>query len=263
MQNRSIKVLFIGDIVGKIGRQIVKNILPNIIDRYKIELVIANGENAAGGFGINEKTASEIFNAGVHIITTGNHVWDKKEAIPFIAKENRILRPLNYPSSNPGFGSILYTINNKKVAVLNVSGRVFMNTLDCPFRSAKLEVENLINSTKIIIIDFHAEATSEKIAFGYYMDGLVSAVIGTHTHVQTADEKILPNGTAFITDVGMTGPMLSVIGIEREQIIERFLTQMPRKYEVASGKGMLNAVIIDIDTETGKAKAIQRLQLTY
>lgn len=263
MQNRLIKILFIGDIVGKIGRQTVKNLLPNIVERYKIDLVIANGENAAGGFGINEKAATEIFNCGVHIITTGNHVWDKKEAIPFIAKENRILRPLNYPPSNPGFGSILYTINDKKIAVLNVSGRVFMNTLDCPFRSAKIEVEKLINSTKIIIIDFHAEATSEKVAFGYYMDGLVSAVIGTHTHVQTADEKILPNGTAYITDVGMTGPMLSVIGIEREQIIERFLTQMPRKYEVASGKGMLNAVIIDIDTETGKAKAIQRLQLTY
>ena len=263
MQNRSIRVLFIGDIVGKVGRQTLKNLLPNIIDRYKIELIIANGENAAGGFGINEKTASEIFNCGVHIITTGNHVWDKKEAIPFIAKENRILRPLNYPSYNPGFGSILYTINNKKVAVLNVSGRVFMNTLDCPFRTAKLEIEKFADSTKIIIVDFHAEATSEKIAFGYYMDGLVSAVIGTHTHVQTADEKILPNGTAFITDVGMTGPILSVIGIEKEQIIERFLTQMPRKYEVASGKGMLNAVIIDIDTETGKAKAIQRLQLNY
>lgn len=263
MQNRLLKVLFIGDIVGKIGRQTLKNLLPNIVDRYKIDLVIANGENAAGGFGINEKTAAEIFNCGVHIITTGNHVWDKKEAIPYIAKENRLLRPINYPSNNPGYGSVIYTIFDKKIAVLNVSGRVFMNTLDCPFRTARSEVERLSEFTKIIIIDFHAEATSEKVAFGYYMDGLVSAVIGTHTHIQTADEKILPNGTAYITDVGMTGPAVSVIGIEKEQIIERFLTQMPRKYEVASGKGMLNAVAIEIDPENGKATAIQRLQLTY
>lgn len=263
MQNKSIKILFIGDIVGKIGRQTVKSLLPNIVERYKIDFVIANGENAAGGFGINEKTASELFNSGIHIITTGNHIWDKKEVIPYIAKENRILRPLNYPSNNPGFGSIIYSIADSKVAVLNVSGRVFMNTLDCPFRTTKVEVEQILKITNLIIIDFHAEATSEKIAFGYYFDGIVSAIIGTHTHVQTADEKILPNGTAYITDVGMTGPMISVIGIEKEQIIERFLTQMPRKYVVASGKGMLNAVVVEIDRANGKSIAIHRLQLTY
>ncbi len=257
------KVLLIGDIVGKTGRQAVKNLLPNLTDRYKIDFVIANGENAAGGFGITEKTASEIFDSGVHIITTGNHVWDKKETVPYISKENRILRPINFPPNTPGAGSIIFTLPNKeKIAVMNVSGRVFMNTLDCPFRVGKAEVEKLQETTNIIIIDFHAEATSEKIAFGYYMDGMVSAVIGTHTHVQTADEKILPGGTAYITDVGMTGPQTSVIGIEKEQIVERFLSQMPRKYEVAGGKTLLSAVIVEIDGKSGKATAIQRLQLT-
>ncbi|MDI6801959.1 MAG: TIGR00282 family metallophosphoesterase [Thermodesulfovibrionales bacterium] len=257
------KVLFIGDIVGKAGRQAVKNLLPNLVNRYNIDFVIANGENAAGGFGITEKTASELFDCGIHIITTGNHIWDKKEALPFIAKEDRILRPINYPPGVPGYGSAIFSISERvKAVVINVSGRVFMNTLDCPFRTTKNEVEKLRESTNIILIDFHAEATSEKIAFGYYMDGLVSAVIGTHTHVQTADEKLLPGGTAYITDVGMTGPQTSVIGIEKEQIIERFLLHMPRKYNVADGRGLLSAVIIEIEEKNGKATAIQRLQLT-
>ncbi len=257
------KVLFIGDIVGKIGRQAVKSLLPNLVNRYKIDAVIANGENAAGGFGITEKTAEDLFNCGIHIITTGNHVWDKKEAVHYISKENRILRPLNYPPGVPGYGSIIYTLPNKeKIAVMNISGRVFMNTLDCPFRSGKAEAEKLKESTNAVLIDFHAEATSEKIAFGYYMDGIVSAVIGTHTHVQTADEKILNGGTAYITDVGMTGPQDSVIGIEKEQIVERFLSHMPRKYDVAGGKGIFSGVVIEIDEKSGKAAAIQRLQLT-
>ena len=257
------KILFIGDIVGKIGRQAVKNLLPNLVNRYKIDAVIANGENAAGGFGITEKTAEDLFNCGVHIVTTGNHVWDKKEAVQYISKENRILRPLNYPPGVPGYGSIIYTLPNKeKIAVMNVSGRVFMNNLDCPFRSGRAEAEKLKESVSVVLIDFHAEATSEKIAFGYYMDGIVSAVIGTHTHVQTADEKILPGGTAYITDAGMTGPQDSVIGIEKEQIVERFLSHMPRKYDVAGGKGILSGVVIEIDEKSGKAGAIQRLQLT-
>lgn len=257
------KILFIGDIVGKNGRQAVKSLLPNLVDRYKIDMVIANGENAAGGFGITEKIAEELFDFGIHIITTGNHIWDKKEAIPYIAKENRILRPLNYPPNTPGFGSIIFTLPNKeKIAVMNVSGRIFMNTLDCPFRIAKNEAEKLKGHTNILIIDFHAEATSEKAAFGYYMDGIASAVIGTHTHVQTADEKILPGGTAFITDVGMTGPQTSIIGIEKEQILERFLSQMPRKYDVAGGKGLLSGVVVEIDSKSGRATAMQRLQLT-
>jgi hypothetical protein len=258
------KVLFIGDIVGKIGRSATKSLLPAVINKFKIDLVIANGENAAGGFGITDKIVTEIFSYGVHVITTGNHVWDKKEFIPQISKENRVLRPLNYPPGVPGYGSLLLPLQNgTKVGVLNISGRVFMSNIDCPFRTGIEEVERLAKLTKILIVDFHAEATSEKIAFGYYMDGKVSAVIGTHTHVQTADEKILPGGTAYITDVGMTGPHDSVIGIEKEQIIERFLTNMPMRFETAKGEGIFSAVIIEIDEQTGKSTAVQRLQLTH
>ncbi|MDH5203298.1 MAG: TIGR00282 family metallophosphoesterase [Nitrospirota bacterium] len=258
------KVLFIGDIIGKVGRVTTKELIPNIVNRYKIDLVIANGENAAGGFGITEEVVSEIFKCGVHVITTGNHVWDKKEFVTQVLKEDRVLRPLNYPPGVPGYGSILYTLpNGEKVAVINLSGRVFMSTMDCPFRVGKEEAERLANVTKIIIVDFHAEATSEKIAFGYFIDGMVSAVIGTHTHVQTADEKILPNGTAFITDVGMTGPENSIIGIKKEQVMQRFLTSMPVRLEPAKGNGIFNAVVIEIDESTGKSTAIQRLQLKY
>lgn len=258
------KVLFIGDIVGTIGRAAVKALLPALLDRYKIDYVIANGENAAGGFGITEKVAEEIFGYGVHVITSGNHIWDKKEAVPYIAKENRLLRPVNYPPGVPGYGSIVDTVSRGlKIAVLNISGRVFMSSIDCPFRVGNAEIERLRGETDLIIIDFHAEATSEKIAFGYYVDGKVSAVIGTHTHVQTADEKILPGGTAYITDVGMTGPSESVIGVEKEQIIERFLLQMPKKFETARGGAILSSIVIEIDEKTGKSTAVQRLQLTH
>lgn len=258
------KVLFIGDIVGKTGRNAVKALLPSVVNKYKVDLVIANGENSAGGFGITDKIADELFGYGIHVITTGNHVWDKKEFIPQISKIDRVLRPLNYPPGVPGYGSLLYSMNNgKKVAIMNLSGRVFMSNIDCPFRTGKKEVEKLLEHTNIIIIDFHAEATSEKIAFSYYMDGRVSAIIGTHTHVQTADEKILPGGAAFITDVGMTGPAHSVIGIEIDQIIQRFLTNIPMRFETAKGEGVFSAVVVEINEETGKATAIQRLQLTY
>lgn len=258
------KILFIGDIVGKIGRNATKTLLPAVVSRYKIDLVIANGENAAGGFGITDKIVAEILHSGVHVITTGNHVWDKKEFIPQISKEDRVLRPLNYPPGVPGYGSILLTLQGgTKAAVINLSGRVFMSNMDCPFRVGKAEVERLADLTRIIIIDFHAEATSEKIAFGHFMDSKVSAVIGTHTHVQTADEKILPGGTAYITDVGMTGPDDSVIGIEKQQIIERFLTNMPMRFETARGEGIFSAVVVEIDQESGKSSAIQRLQLRY
>ncbi len=258
------RILFIGDIVGKNGRQAVKSLLPNLVSLYKVDVVIANGENAAGGFGITDKTATELFSYGIDVLTTGNHVWDKKESLPYIAKEHRLLRPINYPPGTLGMGSVVVSKTGKaKVAVLNVSGRVFMNTLDCPFRTTDREIEELKASTNIIVVDFHAEATSEKIAYGYYLDGRVSAVIGTHTHVQTADEKVLSGGTAYITDVGMTGPQESVIGIERQQIVERFLTLMPRKYDVADGKAVLSAVLVQIDDKNGKATAIQRLQLTH
>jgi len=258
------RVLFIGDIVGTVGRMVVKALVPTLADRYKVDCVIANGENAAGGFGITEKVAEELFSCGIHVITSGNHIWDKKETVPYIGKENRLIRPLNYPPGVPGYGSILYPLpHGTKIAVLNLSGRVFMPSIDCPFRVGLEEIKRMQNETRFILVDFHAEATSEKIAFGYFVDGKVSAVIGTHTHVQTADEKILPGGTAYITDVGMTGPEVSVIGIEKEQIIERFLYQMPKKFETAKGNGMLSAVVIEMDDKTGKSTAIQRLQLTY
>jgi metallophosphoesterase (TIGR00282 family) len=257
------KVLFIGDIVGKVGRTALKALLPVVVTRYKIDFVIANGENAAAGFGITETVAVDIFNSGVHVITSGNHIWDKKEAIQYLAKENRIIRPINYPPGVPGYGSVLYTLNGTKVAVINISGRVFMSNSDCPFRVGLAEIKRIRSETNCVIVDFHAEATSEKIAFGYFVDGKVSAVLGTHTHVQTADEKILPGGTAYITDVGMTGPAVSVIGIEKEQIIERFLLQMPSKFETANGAGIFSAVAIEVDEKTGKSSAIQRLQLTH
>jgi metallophosphoesterase (TIGR00282 family) len=260
-----VKVLFIGDIIGKTGRHALKALLPNLIDKYKADLVIANGENIAGGFGLTESLVAELFKMGVHIVTTGNHVWDKRDFVQYISKDNRVLRPLNYPPDVPGCGSILFNASNGiKVAVLNVSGRVFMSyNMDCPFRTTNRELQALRQETNIIIVDFHAEATSEKIAFGYFLDGKASAVIGTHTHVQTADEKILPHGTAFITDVGMTGPTNSVIGIEVNQIIDRFLTNMPARFEVAQGEAILSAVVVEIDTGTGMATGIQRLQIVY
>jgi 2',3'-cyclic-nucleotide 2'-phosphodiesterase len=258
------RVLFIGDIVGKVGGSTVKALLPKLADKYKLDLVIANGENIAGGFGLTEQLVSELFRMGVHIITTGNHVWDKKDILNYISKENRVLRPLNYPPGVPGYGSIVYPLSDgTKVGVLNLLGRVFMPSLDCPFRTALPEIEYLKKETNIIIVDLHAEATSEKIAFGYFADGKVSAVIGTHTHVQTADEKILPQGTAYITDVGMTGPSYSVIGIEVDQIIQRFMTGMPDRFITAGGAGVFSAVVVEINIDSGKATAIQRLQMSY
>ncbi|MBI5847678.1 MAG: TIGR00282 family metallophosphoesterase [Nitrospirae bacterium] len=258
------KVLFIGDIVGKVGRQTVSACLPGLVDKHGIDLVIANGENVAAGFGLTESLVKDLFRMGVHVITTGNHVWDKKDFVGYISKENRVIRPANFAPGVPGYGSVVYSLSDgTKVGVLNLSGRIFMTPLDCPFRTAQTEIETLQKDTKIIIVDLHAEATSEKVAFGYFVDGKVSAVIGTHTHVQTADEKILSNGTAYITDVGMTGPAYSVIGIDVDQIIRRFLTGMPDRFETAQGPGILSAVVIDIDKDSGKATGIQRVMLNY
>ncbi len=258
------KILFIGDIVGKTGRKALKEGVPKLVDKLKIDFIIANVENAAGGFGVTESVGKEIFSLGVNVLTSGNHIWDKKEAITYIAKESRLLRPANYPQEVPGYGSIVInTSAGEKIAVLNLSGRVFMNQLDCPFKAAKREIPKLKEQTKVIVIDFHAEATSEKSAFGWFLDGEVSAVIGTHTHVQTSDEKILPKGTAFITDVGMTGPIDSIIGIKREQIINKFLTQIPVRFETAKGASTLSCVVIEIDSKTGISTAIQRLQLNF
>ncbi len=255
------KVLFIGDIVGNAGRKTLREGLLKLVEKLKIDFVIANAENAAGGFGITRDVAEEIFSFGVNVLTSGNHIWNKKETVPYIAEENRLLRPANYPEGVAGYGSIVSnTTAGEKIAVLNVSGRVFMNQLDCPFKVAKNEIQKLKKHTNVIIIDIHAEATSEKSAFGWFLDGEVSAVIGTHTHVQTADETILPKGTAFITDAGMTGPVNSIIGIKKELIIKKFLTQMPVRFETAKGTSLLSGVVIDIDSETGLATDIQRLQ---
>lgn len=263
MQNsKTLNILFIGDIVGKSGRHIVKALLSKIVEQYKVEFVIANAENAAGGFGITEKIAQELFLYGVDLITTGNHVWDQKEAISYISKEPRILRPLNYPHGVPGTGSIVIrTRRNNLISILNVSGRVFMNLLDCPFRTTKEELNKIKEQTNLVVIDFHAEATSEKMAFAYYFDGQVSAIIGTHTHVQTADERILPKGTAYITDVGMTGPEDSIIGFKKEEVIEKFFDQMPKRFDVPSAPAIFSAVIIEVDITSGLAKDIKRLML--
>ncbi len=258
------KVLFIGDIVGKPGRRALQEGLPGLINKLKIDFVIANVENAAGGFGITQSISEEIFSLGTDILTSGNHIWDKKEAITYITKENRLLRPANYPHDVPGAGSIVISASNgEKVAVLNISGRVFMNNLDCPFETAKRELSALKEQAKIIIVDFHAEATSEKSAIGWFLDGEVSALLGTHTHVQTADERILPKGTAFITDVGMTGPINSIIGVKKEQVIDKFLTQIPCRFETAKGDAILSCVLLEINTKTGKSTSIQRMQIPF
>lgn len=258
------KVLFIGDIVGEPGRKAIRNGLPSLIDKLKIDFVIANVENAAGGFGITRPVCEEILSVGVNVLTSGNHIWDKKEAIQYIMEEKRLLRPANYPDEAPGYGSILTeTPAGEKIAVLNLSGRVFMSQLDCPFQTAKSLLPVIREKTEVVIVDFHAEATSEKSAFGWFLDGEVSAVIGTHTHVQTADEKILPEGTAFITDVGMTGPVNSIIGVKKELVISKFLTQVPVRFETAKGSSMLSCVVLEIDSDTGKAKSIERLQLPF
>lgn len=255
-----VKLLFIGDIIGKPGRQALSRELHRLVDRYMVDMVIANGENAAGGFGITEEIAKELFRSGVHLLTSGNHVWDKKDAYEFIGREERLLRPANYPLGAPGQGSaVVTTAGGVKVAVLNLEGRVFMNNLECPFRMADREIARLREVTPIIFVDFHAEATSEKAALGWYLDGRVSAVIGTHTHVQTADERILPGGTAYLTDAGMTGGFDSVIGMRKDEAIDKFLTQLPTKFEVAKGGIRLNGVVVEVDGVSGKALAIERI----
>ena len=257
------KVLFIGDIVGEPGRKIVRQHIKGLTETHRPDLVIANGENAAGGFGITPNIADELFFMGIDVLTSGNHVWDKKEIEPYLGKQDRLIRPANYPAVCAGFGSVVIsTPNAGKAAVLNLEGRVFMSNLDDPFRVAEREIEKLKKETSVVIIDFHAEATSEKIALAWHVDGKASAVIGTHTHVQTADERVLPGGTAFITDAGMTGPTDSVIGVRKEEAINRFLTQRPYKFEIPKGPVHLDAVVIDIDEKTGKANSIERIHLT-
>jgi len=256
-----VKLLFIGDIVGRPGRHAVKELLPRLRKQHALDFVIANGENSAGGSGITPETAAEIFSAGVDVITSGDHLWDQKEVLELLAGEKRFLRPLNYPAGTPGQGSGVYEIQSRfSIAVLNAQGRTFMQPpLEHPFLLAAEEVKRLREQTKIIFVDFHAEATSEKIAFARFLDGRVSAVVGTHTHVQTADEQIFPGGTAYLSDAGFTGPHESVLGREIEPVVKRFLTGMPQRFEVARDRLILHGALIEIDDATGKALKIQRV----
>ncbi len=258
-----LRIIFIGDIIGSPGRSAVKKALPEIKQWYNPNLIIANGENLAGGLGITPETANEVIDSGVDLLTTGNHIWDKKEIIDYIDSDERILRPANYPKGTPGkgFTIIQRTVFQQEIpiAIFNLSGRVFMEPLDNPFAVSYELLPLLQEKSRIIILDFHAEATSEKLAMGRYLDGKVSAVIGTHTHVQTADEVIFPGGTAYITDVGMTGPIDSIIGTKKDLVIKKFITQMPVKFDVPGGDVLFCAVIVDIDTNTGHAVNIERI----
>ena len=254
------KILFIGDIVGRPGRRAVRQLVPVLRHQFDLGLVVANGENMAGGSGVTGETARELFEAGVDVITTGDHVWDQKESFDALAVEPRLLRPLNYPSGVPGHGSfVLERAGKPTVAVLNLQGRTFMQALENPFAVAQAEVPRLRERAKIILVDIHAEATSEKIALGRMLDGQVSAVIGTHTHVQTADEQIFPGGTAFLCDAGFTGPHESVIGREIKPVISRFLTNLPQRFEVADKRVFLQGAMITVDDATGLALKIERV----
>lgn len=254
------RVLFIGDIVGSPGRRAIKVLVPKIVKREKIDFVVANGENAAGGSGVTPDIAGELFSYGVDVITSGDHIWKKKEIVEFLDAEDRLLRPANYPEGAPGMGWGIYSAKNGvKVGIINLVGRVFMEHVECPFRVGRDIVEKIQKDTPVILMDMHAEATSEKIALVWYLDGMVSAVLGTHTHVQTADERIYPKGTAFISDLGMTGPHDSVIGRKVEQILTRFLTGLPTRFEMAEENVQLNGVVVTIDEKTGKAAEIKRI----
>ena len=257
-----VKILFIGDIIGKPGRQALSRELHRLVDRHNADIVIANGENAAGGFGLTVEVAKELFNQGVHLLTGGNHIWDKKEQVSLILADPRVIRPANYPGGAMGRGSTtLTTPGGVNVGILNLEGRVFMKNLECPFLTADREIDRLKREAAIIFVDFHAEATSEKSAMGWYLDGRVSAVIGTHTHVQTADERILTQGTAFMTDAGMTGSFDSIIGMGKEETIRKFLTQLPVKFEVAKKDIRLNGVVVEVDEKSGKALSIERINI--
>lgn len=255
------KILYIGDTVASAGCTMVRTHLRELQRELSIDITILNCENAAPGNGVTPKLADEFFDGGVDVLTSGNHIWNKKEILPYLDKQPRILRPANYPPGNPGHGMVVIkTRAGEQIAVLNLQGRVYMPPIDDPFRVADAELSALSPDVKVIFVDMHAEATSEKVAMGWYLDGRVSAVVGSHTHIPTADETILPGGTAYQTDAGMTGPFHSVIGVMKEAAIRRFLTQMPARFEPASQDVRLNAVVVDVDGETGKARSILRVQ---
>jgi metallophosphoesterase (TIGR00282 family) len=253
-------LLFIGDIVGRPGRDLVQKGLRGLVEHFDVDLTIANAENAAAGFGITRDIGDTLLEWGVDVMTSGNHIWDKKEALEYIGTEPRLLRPANYPAGVPGRGSyVAQTGDGRSVGVINVMGRVFMTPLDDPFAVVLREIEAIRHRTRVILVDMHAEATSEKIAMGWHLDGRVTAVVGTHTHVQTADERVLPNGTAYMTDVGMTGPHDSIIGMDKEPSLARFLNGMPSRFEPASGNPRLNGALVQADDKTGRATKITRI----
>ena len=255
-------ILCVGDIVGEPGRNLLEELLPKMAREFNLDAVIVNAENSAGGFGLTAKIADDLLAIGCDCLTLGDHTWDKREMMEYLVNTSRVIRPANFPQGAPGQGwSIIPTKTGLKINVINLLGRVFMRyNVDCPFKTLKNIVETIRKETKIIIVDMHAEATSEKVAIGFYIDGQVSAVVGTHTHIQTADEKILPKGTAYITDLGMTGPYNSVIGQKKEYIIERFLTSLPSKFEVATEDVIVCGAVVEIDEKTGLAKKIIRIQ---
>ncbi len=255
------KVLFIGDIVGRPGRIAMRELLPGLVGELSPDMVIANGENSAGGFGVTPEIAEDLFALQIDVITTGNHVWDKKEIYEYIDGERRLLKPANYPVGTPGVGlGVFECASGVKVGVLNLLGRVFTEAVDCPFGVADRAVEELKRQTPVIFVDMHAETTSEKAAMGWHLDGRVSAVIGTHTHVQTSDERVLTNGTAFISDAGMTGPTDSIIGMRKDEILQKFLTRMPVRFDVATKGVELQGVFVTVETETGRAVSIERIK---
>lgn len=253
------KLLFIGDIVGNPGRKAAKEMISQIKKTMSIDFCIANCENSAGGRGITYLVAQEIYKSGVDGITMGNHVWAKSEILNFIESDSRIVRPANYPEELPGKGSAIISNEKGKIGIMNLLGRVYMDSIDCPFKAADRELEYLKSFTKVVLVDMHAEATSEKCALAWYLDGRVSCVLGTHTHVQTADERILPCGTGYISDVGMTGPYEGVIGVDKDIILEKFMKHMPIKFEVAKGSAQFNAVVLEIDEKSGKTLKIERI----
>ncbi len=250
------RILVIGDVIGKPGRKALDKLLPGLILVSNIDLIIANGENSAGGIGLTPSTAKELFNSGVNVITSGNHIWSHKEIYPYLDSDLAILRPLNYPPAAPGRGYCLH----QGVLIINLIGRTFMGNFDCPFRAMDQLLQDLDNTVKVIIVDFHAEATSEKVAMGRYLDGKVSAVLGTHTHIGTIDAQLLPKGTAYVTDIGMVGPIESIIGDDISGVLDRFLTQINRGLSVGSGDVEFNAILLDIDEKNGKTLDIQRIK---
>lgn len=256
----TLRILAVGDVVGRPGRRILREMLSNIKREFKIDVCIANGENAATGNGITAKVARELYSYGVDIITLGNHTWSNNAVHDFIDQDECIIRPANFEPNLPGRGSTIFYKGSSKIGIINLCGRIYLDTVKCPFKTALMEIEKLKSNTNIIFVDFHAEATSEKIAMGWYLDGKVSAVFGTHTHVQTADERILPNGTGFITDIGMTGPYNSVLGIDKDVIIRRFTTDEHAKFAIPEGDMQLNGAWFEIDNKTGKCINIERIR---